>query len=83
MLSTEAIILQGIYIMDSPLVQMMSEIRDCASFHQFCSVGSLISVLLEVGGTVAGGPMEEYGGSARMLGGHSNVNVALQSGGKC
>ena len=32
---------------------------------------------------VAGGPMEEYGGSARMPGGHSNVNVALQSGGKC
>ena len=31
---------------------------------------------------MAGRPMEEYGG-ARMPGGHSNVNVALLSGGKC
>ena len=31
----------------------------------------------------AGGPMEEYGVNARMPGGHSNVNVALLSGGKC
>ena len=32
---------------------------------------------------VNGDPMEEYGGSARMPGGHSNEIVALLSGGKC
>ena len=72
-----------VYIRDSPLVQMVSKIVQQAFVNFVTFNWSLISVLLEVGGMVAGGPMDEYGGNARMPGGHSNVNVALLGGGKC